>query len=124
MNGTGDKEGSDGMSDKPQDWHAEALDADGKPLGAPISEPEVVVDHLTATSIAHNVHYGCPDPDPDLAARTALNLAEHVAGLWSVQAAREGLRLWVELYHRDEPNLLARANAALAEITEGGEGRT
>ncbi len=110
------------MSDKPQDWHGEALDSKGTPLGAPMDEAGPLVDHLTITSIAHNVHYAVPEPDPLCAARQALRLADAVADGAPV-TARESLRLWVELYHDGDADLTARARAALDELAGGDEGQ-
>jgi hypothetical protein len=105
------------MPDNP-DLNAEALDSQGDPLGAPLSDPHAVVDHLTAASIAHNIHYAVPDPDPNLAAGKARQLADHLTPTNATAGAREGLRLWVELHHAGDRDLARRAAAALARLSE------
>jgi len=99
------------------DLIAEALDADGGPLGAPISDPAAVVDHLTAASIAHNIHYACPEPDPQRGAAKARQLAAAiVGGAGAAAAAREGLRLWVQIHHAGDRDLAQRAAAELTRL--------
>jgi hypothetical protein len=124
------------MTDQENAWHAEALDAAGDPLGAPLTDPAQVVDHLTARSLAHNIQYallrdaGVKDtvaeaqqrpqqlvPDPSQAVHQAIRHASlFTSAETRAPMVREGLRVWVELYYPGDRDLTSRTQTALGEL--------
>ena len=87
-------------------------------IGAPLANSNAVLDQLAASRVAEQIAGQCPGsrPDPAHAAAHALHAARAGGAGDGLQCAARGLGLWTVERHHGDPELRARALAALRAL--------